>query len=68
MLDVTDKVDFQNAEDEALPLTKCVCGAQYPPWSEIISIYVDSPWVCPTCGVKLIFKSSVRVFQLTDEA
>lgn len=37
--DVTDKVDFQNNDDESLPLTKCVCGERFPAWSQIVSIY-----------------------------
>ena len=64
MTDVTDKVDFQNPDDEVLPLTRCICGAAFKPWDEIVSIYRDNPWVCPTCGAKLIFSNSVRVYQV----
>ncbi len=64
MTDVTDKVDFQNPDDEALPLTRCVCGTTFPVWSEIVSIYQDRPWVCPTCSVKLVFANAVRVYRV----
>ncbi len=64
MTDVIDKVDFQNPDDEALPLTRCVCGANFDPWQEVVGIYRDSPWVCPACGAKLVFANAVRVYQL----
>lgn len=62
--DVTDKVDFSEIDGEHLPLTKCVCGAAFPAWEEIVSIYPEHPWTCPKCGVKLVFSCAVRVYQV----
>ena len=64
MTDVTDKVDFQNPDDESLPLTRCVCGASFAPWEQIISIYGDLPWECPKCAAKLVFRNAVRIYQV----
>ncbi len=64
MTDVTDQVDFQNPDDESMPLTRCVCGKRFAPWDQIISIYGDSPWECPECGVKLVFRNAVRVYRV----
>jgi DNA-directed RNA polymerase subunit RPC12/RpoP len=60
--DVTSLVDFQNPDDESLPITSCVCGASFEPWHFIISIYEDSPTKCPHCGVELWFRIGVKVF------
>lgn len=68
MIDVTAKVDFQLPDDETLPLTQCVCGATFHPWNEIVSIYADHPWECPSCKRKLIFQSGVRVYELTADS
>ncbi len=65
MTDVTDIVDFQNPDDETLPLTRCICNTTFPPWDQIVSIYPEHPWVCPTCGIKLVFRNAVRVYQVS---
>lgn len=67
-LDVTDKVSFGNNDDEALPLTKCVCGEKFQEWAFIVSIYPK--WeasACPKCGRRLYFRNAIRVFQVVDE-
>lgn len=65
-IDVTNKVYFYNPDDECLPITQCVCGKKFEPWSFIISIYDDSPSACPTCGAKLYFRNAVRVYQVIE--
>jgi len=62
--DVTAKVDFGEVDGESLPLTKCVCGARFPLWEEIMSIYADRPWECPKCKTKLYFTCAIRVYQV----
>ena len=63
-IDVTDQVDFGDSDGEDLPLTKCVCGAEFKWWDQAVGIYADHPWECPKCGVKLIFSNNIRVFKL----
>jgi len=63
--DVTDLVTFDNPDDEALPITKCVCGAKFPVWQQVVSIYDGMAWMCPHCGVKLVFSNGVRVYKLS---
>ncbi len=65
-VDVTDQVDFQNPDDELLPITKCVCGHKFNPWVFNISIYEDMPHVCPECGRGLIFKQAIRVYEVQE--
>jgi hypothetical protein len=68
-VDVTDKVSFQNNDDEALPITTCVCGHEYDAWEFIINMYYDRPdWVrsCKHCGAKLCFSLDIRVYQLVE--
>ena len=65
--DVTSQVDFQNNDDECLPITKCVCGKEFSAWSFMISIYEDGAYACPKCGAKLFFRLGIRVFQVEDE-
>ncbi len=64
--DVTDSVDFENNDDECLPLTKCVCGQKFEAWDFIISIYNDSELIhkCPKCGRGFIFSNEIRVYQV----
>jgi DNA-directed RNA polymerase subunit RPC12/RpoP len=64
--DVTDDVSFGSADDESLPITKCICGQKFEHWTHIISIYADDPIECPNCGAKLYFRSQVRVFMVVD--
>jgi predicted RNA-binding Zn-ribbon protein involved in translation (DUF1610 family) len=62
--DVTDKIDSGEIDGECLPITKCVCGEKFDAWSQVLSIYPGDPWVCPNCGVKLIFRCDITVYQL----
>jgi hypothetical protein len=64
LVDVTSKVSFDGVDDENLPLTRCVCGERFKPWSQIVGIYRDLPWSCPKCSAKLVFSNGVRVFQI----
>ena len=63
--DVTAQVDYGDVDAESLPLTKCVCGARFPAWEEIISIYEEHPWTCPQCGIKLVFANTIHVYKVT---
>lgn len=65
-IDITKDVDFQFNDDEALPLTKCVCGMKFYPWKFVISIYEDNPTPCPNCGRKLFWQPSIRVFEVQE--
>ncbi len=64
--DVTTLVDFDNSDDEYLPVTKCVCGEKFSAWHFIISIYSDDPKPCPKCGRKFYFRNAIRVFQVEE--
>ena len=63
---VTDRVDFENNDDECLPLTKCACGMRYESWEFIISIYRDFATRCD-CGRQLYFRNSIRVYEVIDD-
>ena len=62
-IDVTDLVEFSNNDDEVLPITRCICGALFPAWKFIISIYPDDPYRCPVCDTGLYFTLRIKVFQ-----
>ena len=64
---VTDQVDFQGNDDELLPITQCVCGAKFQPWTFVIGVYQDDPCECPKCSAKLFFTWNVTVYQVEDE-
>ena len=65
--DVTEFVEFENNDDEVLPITKCLCGTIFHPWKFIISIYPDWAKACPNCGRKFYFENAIRVFQVEDD-
>lgn len=64
-IDVTANVEFGNPDDECLPLTRCVCGAEFEPWTNIISIYDDPAFMepCPKCGRLLYFRATITVYE-----
>jgi len=65
-MDVTASVDFENNDDECLPLTRCVCGKNFRAWDFIVSIYGDPELVnrCPRCGRGYIFTNEIRIYQV----
>ena len=65
--DVTDLVDFYTNDDEALPLTQCVCGKKYGMWDFIISVYREDAHECEDCGAKLYFTNTITVYQVNEE-
>lgn len=64
--DITELVEFQNNDDEYLPLTKCACGAKFKPWEFALGIYEDMPKTCPECGRRMIFSISIRVYEVGE--
>ena len=62
--DVTSSVDFQLNDDELLPLTRCVCGANFSPWDFTLGVYADSPTECPVCGRLLYFSVKIHVYEV----
>lgn len=62
--DVTDQMSFENPDDELLPVTKCVCGAIFEPWSMMVSIYKDTPTECPYCHRKFVFQNIIRIYEI----
>jgi hypothetical protein len=64
--DVTNQVEFDNPDDECLPITQCVCGEKFQRWDFIISIYDNITSVCPKCGAKLYFRNAIRIYQVLE--
>lgn len=68
-VNVTPLVDFQLPDDEALPLTKCLCGLKFKAWDFIVPMYDDDGTeinvaTCPNCGARLFFKYDISVYNL----
>jgi len=63
-IDVTKKVDFGFNDDEYLPITKCICGAEFDAWKFIISIYEDGANACPVCGRRFYFRPFIKVYEI----
>jgi len=66
-IDVTELMDFNNPDDETLPVTECVCGAKFEPWTFYISIYREDPYHCPVCNRALYFRSNIHVYEVKDD-
>lgn len=64
--DVTELVEFDLNDDEALPLTQCVCGAKFPAWTHTITVYRDGGKKCPNCGRCLYFTIGIRVYEIGE--
>ena len=64
--DVTEQVTFEFNDDEALPLTRCVCGKKFRAWECILGVYPDMPDACPACGRYLYFSVEIRVYEVVE--
>ena len=63
--DVTDLVSFKRPDDEILPLTKCVCGHTFDPWTECLNLERDDlAWECPNCRRRLYWRQEIRVVEI----
>jgi|ETNvirnome_6_100_1030635.scaffolds.fasta_scaffold75246_4 hypothetical protein len=65
-VDVTHLVNFENPDDECLPLTSCICGKEFDAWEVVLSIYEDDAWECD-CGAELYFESDIKVFNAAHQ-
>ena len=65
---VTDLVDFDNPDGEALPLIQCVCGERFTLWDFYLSVYDEGALLksCPKCGAKLFFRNEIQIFQVVE--
>lgn len=59
-----DAYRFDNPDDELLPLRRCACGREYPPWEMTLSIYSDSPTEMPCCGRRLYFRQDIEIVEV----
>jgi hypothetical protein len=68
-IDITKDIDYDSygPDGECLPLTKCKCGQIFEAWTFNISMGEDSTTECPSCGRKLFFLNSLRVYEVQDE-
>ena len=66
IIDVTDKVAFENNDDESLPLTKCVCGRVWETWNFILDADKERLTECPYCKRKLFFDLEIKVYEVKE--
>ena len=65
--DITKFVKVGDIDGEHMPLRECACGQQFDYWDFILSIYPDMPTECPSCGRKMYFSYSVRVYEVAND-
>ena len=66
-IDVTDRIEIGDYDDELATVTKCVCGAAFKLWGDFyISIYPDTPYACPKCGRKFFFGNEWKIFEVVE--
>lgn len=66
--DITAEVSFWDNDGEALPLTHCACGANFPAWDFILGPYTGMARQCPQCKRRMYFRNDIRVFEVDEEA
>jgi len=64
---ITSEVEFGFSDDEYLPITRCLCGAEFEPYEQWISIYESSPWECSECGAEMVWEFKPNVYLITGE-
>ncbi len=69
--EVTNLVEIGSLYEEMLPVTKCVCGAQFGAWWDKapffdINTCVFDPDIhhCPKCGRGLYFSVDIHVYEI----
>lgn len=65
--DITDQVEYESFDNEALALTRCVCGLEYRAWGLILSAYPDELVTCSNCGRKMYFSVEVKVLEVRGQ-
>ena len=66
LFNVTRQVRVGNPDDEICPLLRCVCGQEFKPWDQTISIYRDDPTEMTCCGRRLYFRNAIQIFEVID--
>ena len=65
--DVTAEVRTGEIDGEMLPVTRCLCGAEWHPWEgPILHTGAENPYECPECHVKLYFTNQITVYALAE--
>ena len=64
--DVTSQMDFDNPDDELLPITRCICGKEYGYWEFSISVYQENPYECDECSRKFYFRNSITIYEVLE--
>lgn len=70
MKDVSKYMEYNvlDIDGELLPITKCLCGAEFGYWEFILGVYEDTAKSCPKCGIKFYFEhAGVRIYTVKDE-
>lgn len=62
--DVTNLVGYGRNDAEALPIKKCICGAEFADWHFVIYEGQDDIRRCPKCGRSYFFKMDICVYTL----
>jgi len=63
-IDITQKVRFGQQDGDHLPITRCVCHAEFHPGQFVINIHQHNAMSCPNCGRRLCWNGNVRVYEL----
>jgi len=68
--DITEEVEFEHdGGDYYLPIIKCKCGYKsYDSFSFRIDNYGEDFDECPMCGIKMIFKTVIKVYEVKENS
>jgi DNA-directed RNA polymerase subunit RPC12/RpoP len=63
--DITNQIEWAVLDDNALSISKCVCGKtfDYNFWIETDKSY---PNKCPSCDRKMFFTVKITVYEATE--
>jgi len=60
---VTPYFRYGDIDGELLPITRCICGAEWKPWSGMVLDWND-PTECPECGRKFTWSTSITIYEV----
>jgi hypothetical protein len=65
--DVTDLVEVGEPDGECAPLLRCVCGAKFGRWDNVLNIYEDLAHEQGCCERRLYVGIEVRVYEVVPD-
>lgn len=66
--EITEDVEYGSVDGPCLPLRRCICGAEFGDWKQILNHDSKRPWKCPDCDRELFFSAEIHVYEKENDS